>query len=55
MLCADFDYPVRQVVIDDEVWMIFIPGRQAYGGTCPVLRYKGPDHRSYFRKCSKNA
>lgn len=43
MLCADFDYPVRQVVIDGEVWMIFVPGRQAYHGICPVLRYKGPD------------
>ena len=43
MLCADFDYPVRQVVIDGEVWMIFVPGRRAYGGKCPVLRYRGPD------------
>lgn len=43
MLCSDFDYPVRQVVIDGEVWMIFVPGRRAYGGKCPVLRFKGPD------------
>jgi len=42
-LCRDFDYPVRQVVIDGEVWMIFVPGGKAYGGICPVLRYKGPD------------
>ncbi|MGA2618854.1 MAG: hypothetical protein ABSF26_14685 [Thermoguttaceae bacterium] len=43
ILCADFDYPVRQVVIDGEVWMIFVPGRHAYEGRCPVLRYKGKD------------
>lgn len=42
-LSADFDYPVRQVIIDGEVWMIFVPGRRAYSGICPVLRYKGPD------------
>lgn len=42
-LSADLDYPVRQVVIDGEVWMIFVPGRQAYKGIAPVLRYKGPD------------
>lgn len=42
-LDAGFDYPVRQVVIDGEVWMIFVPGRQAYKGIAPVLRYKGPD------------
>jgi hypothetical protein len=43
MLHADLDYPVRQVVIDGELWMIFVPGRKAYGGTCPVLRFKGKD------------
>ena len=43
MLCEDFDYPVRQVGIDGEVWMIFVPGRKAYGGVCPVLRYRGAD------------
>jgi hypothetical protein len=43
MLHADLDYPVRQVVIDGELWMIFVPGRRAYGGTCPVLRFKGKD------------
>ncbi len=50
MLCADFDYPVRQVIIDGEVWMIFVPGRQAYGGRCPVLRYKGPDLEHLVRQ-----
>jgi hypothetical protein len=43
MLHADLDYPVRQVVIDGDLWMIFVPGRKAYGGTCPVLRFKGKD------------
>jgi len=43
MLHADLDYPVRQVVIDGELWMIFVPGRRAYGGKCPVLRFKGRD------------
>jgi len=43
MLHADLDYPVRQVVIDGEFWMIFVPGRKAYGGICPVLRFKGKD------------
>ena len=43
MLHADLDYPVRQVVIDGELWMIFVPGRRAYGGKCPVLRFRGKD------------
>ena len=43
MLHADLDYPVRQVVIDGELWMIFVPGRSAYGGKCPVMRFKGED------------
>jgi len=54
LLCADFDYPVRQVVIDGEVWMIFVPGRKAYGepigSKCPVLRYKGPDLEHLVRQ-----
>jgi hypothetical protein len=50
MLHADLDYPVRQVVIGGEVWMIFVPGRQAYGGKCPVLRFKGSDLEHLVRQ-----
>lgn len=49
-LSEDFDYPVRQVMIDGEVWMIFVPGRSAYKGIAPVLRYKGPDLENLERQ-----
>ena len=38
-----FDYPVRQVVIDGEVWVIHVPNTDLYKGKCRVNRYKGPD------------
>jgi hypothetical protein len=38
-----FDYPVRQVVIDGEVWVIHVPNSDLYKGKCKVRRYKGPD------------
>jgi hypothetical protein len=38
-----FDYPVRQVVIDGEVWVIHVPNSDLYKGECRVRRYKGPD------------
>lgn len=43
MLRGNLDYPVAQVVIRGEVWLIFVPGTKAYGKVCPVYRYKGPD------------
>ena len=42
MLRGNLDYPVAHVVVNGEVWLIFVPGTKAYGDVCPVYRYKGP-------------
>ena len=44
------DYPMRQVVIDNEVWIIFIPNSDVYKSQCQVTRYKGPDIEHLVRQ-----
>lgn len=50
MLRGNLDYPVAQIVVNGEVWLIFIPGSKAYGLICPVYRYKGPDFEHVTRQ-----
>ncbi len=44
------DYPMRQVVIDGEVWVIHVPNEDFYKGKCRVCRYKGPDLEHLVRQ-----
>lgn len=37
------DYPMRQVVIDGEVWIMHVPNSDVYKEQCKVCRFKGPD------------
>lgn len=39
----DVDYPMRQTVIDGEVWVIHVPNEDLYKDKCRVCRHKGPD------------
>lgn len=44
------DYPMRQVVIDGEVWIIHVPNSDVYKAKCRVCRYKGPDLEHLVRQ-----
>jgi hypothetical protein len=51
----DVDYPMRQVVIDGEVWVIHVPNEDLYKGKCRVCRHKGPDLEHLIRLPDGNA
>ncbi len=37
------DYPMRQTVINGEVWIMHVPNSHVYKAQCQVNRFKGPD------------
>jgi hypothetical protein len=37
------DYPMRQAVIDGEVWIMHVPNNNIGGPKCAIHRFKGPD------------
>ena len=44
------DYPMRQVIIDGEVWIIHITNSDVYKSQCQVARYKGLDLEHLVRQ-----
>jgi hypothetical protein len=44
------DYPMRQVVVDGEVWIIHVPNSDVYKARCQIRRYKGPDLEHLVRQ-----
>ena len=44
------DYPMRQVVIGGEVWIMHVPNSDVYKAKCRVCRFKGPDLEHLVRQ-----